>query len=81
MWHVWGRGEVHTGFWWRHLRERCHFEDLGIHGRIILKLNFQEVWWDGVDCIDLSQDRDQWRGVVSAVMNIMLCNKPTDAHQ
>jgi hypothetical protein len=37
---VWGRGEVHTGFWWRHLWGRFHFEKLGIHGRIILKLNF-----------------------------------------
>jgi hypothetical protein len=73
MWSVWGRGEVHTGFWWRHLWGRYHFEDLGLHVKIILKLDIQEVWWDGVDCIDLSQDRDQWRGVVNAVMNILLC--------
>jgi hypothetical protein len=31
------RGEVHTGFFGRKLRERDHFEDVSIDGRIILK--------------------------------------------
>ena len=81
MWKVGGRGEVHAGFLWRHLRGRCHFEYLDIQGRIILKLNFKEVQWDGVDCFDLSQDRGQWRGVVSADLNIVLCKKPTNSRQ
>jgi hypothetical protein len=25
MWHVWGTGEVYTGFWWGNLRERDDF--------------------------------------------------------
>jgi len=29
-------GQVHTGFWWGKLRERSHFFDLGIDGRLIL---------------------------------------------
>jgi len=29
MWHMWGRGEVHTGFWWGNGRERA-LEDLAI---------------------------------------------------
>jgi hypothetical protein len=29
----WGRGEVHTGFWWGDLRERYHLEDPGVDGR------------------------------------------------
>jgi hypothetical protein len=33
----WGRAEVHTGFWWGYLRERGHFEDPGLDGRIILR--------------------------------------------
>jgi len=37
MWNVWGRGEVHTGFWWRDLRERDVLERIGINERIILK--------------------------------------------
>jgi hypothetical protein len=37
MWYVWGRREVHTGFWWGKPREENHLEDLGIDGKIILK--------------------------------------------
>jgi hypothetical protein len=40
MWHVWGTGETHTGFWLGDLRERDHFEDLGLDRRIILKWIF-----------------------------------------
>jgi hypothetical protein len=28
---------VDTGFWWGNPRERDHFEDLGVDGRVILK--------------------------------------------
>jgi hypothetical protein len=45
MWHVWGTGEVHRGFWWGDLREGIHLEDLGIYIRIILKWIFKT--WDG----------------------------------
>jgi len=31
-----GRGEVHTGFWWRNLG-RKHLQDLVVDGRVILK--------------------------------------------
>jgi len=30
------RGEVYTECWWRNLRKRDHFEDLGVDGRKIL---------------------------------------------
>jgi len=43
--------------------------DPGICGGIILKLTFRK--WDGVmDCIDLSQNRDKWRTIVKAAMNL-----------
>ena len=32
-------GEVHTGFWWKNVRERDHLGDLIVDGRIILKLS------------------------------------------
>jgi hypothetical protein len=35
-----GRGEVYTGFWWGSLRERDHWEDPSISGRIILRWIF-----------------------------------------
>jgi hypothetical protein len=31
-----GGEEMYTGFWWGHLKERCHLEDPGIVWRIIL---------------------------------------------
>jgi hypothetical protein len=41
----------------------------GVDGRIILKWIFEK--WDGaVEWIDLAQDRDRWRAVVDAVMNL-----------
>jgi hypothetical protein len=33
-------------------------------------MDLREVGWDGVDWIDLAQDRDRWRAYVIAVMNL-----------
>jgi hypothetical protein len=35
-------------------------------------MNLGEIGWDGVDWIDLAQDRDQWRALVNTVMNLSL---------
>jgi hypothetical protein len=32
-------------------------------------MDLREMVWGGVDWIDLAQDRDQWRALVSTVMN------------
>jgi hypothetical protein len=37
-----------------------------------LKFILREVEWDGVDWIDLVQDRDQWRAPVNNVMNLQV---------
>jgi hypothetical protein len=60
----------YTGFWWRYLRERDHFVDLGVNGRVILKWTFKKLDGWGMYFIDLAQDRDRWRAIVNAVMNI-----------
>jgi hypothetical protein len=31
-----------------------------------------EIGWDGMDWIDVAQDRDQWMALVSAVMNLLV---------
>jgi hypothetical protein len=35
-----------------------------------IKKDFREIEWDGIDLIDLAQDRDQWRALVNTVMNL-----------
>jgi hypothetical protein len=35
-----------------------------------IKMDLREIGRDGMDWIDLAQDRDQWRGLVKAVMNL-----------
>jgi hypothetical protein len=30
----------------------------------------REIEWDGMDWIELAQDRDQWRALVNTVMNL-----------
>jgi hypothetical protein len=64
-----GTREVHTGFWWADPREGDHLEDPGVDGRIILKWIFKK-WDGGMDWIELARDRDRWRAVVNAVMNL-----------
>jgi hypothetical protein len=33
------------------------------------KMDLREIGWDGMDWINLAQDRDQWRALVNTVMN------------
>jgi hypothetical protein len=35
-----------------------------------IKMDVREIGWDDMDWIDLAQDRDQWRALVNAVMNL-----------
>ena len=44
--------------------------DPSVDGRIILGYIFRK--WDvsGMDWIELAQDRDRWRALVNAVMNL-----------
>jgi hypothetical protein len=68
MWHVWGRGEVHTGLYWGNLSEGDHWKDPCVDGRIILKWIFERL--DGGH--GLAQDRDRWRAHVNAVINLQV---------
>ena len=37
-----------------------------------IKMNLAEEGCGGMDWIDLAQDRDRWRALVSAVMNLRI---------
>jgi hypothetical protein len=44
MYHVWGRREAYTGFWWGKLKVKNQLGDPDIDGRIILRWIFRK--WD-----------------------------------
>jgi hypothetical protein len=33
-------------------------------------MDLREIRWDGMDFIDLAEDRDQWRALVNKLMNL-----------
>jgi hypothetical protein len=33
-------------------------------------MDLREIGWDGMDWIDLAQDRNRWRALVNTVMNL-----------
>jgi hypothetical protein len=43
-------------------RPRCRWVDN-------IKMDLRIIVWDGMDWIDLAQDRDQWRALLTTVMN------------
>jgi hypothetical protein len=34
------------------------------------KMDLGEIEWDGMDWIDMAQDRNQWRALVNTLMNL-----------
>jgi hypothetical protein len=34
-----------------------------------IKMYLREIEWDGMDFIDLAQDRDQWKALLNTVIN------------
>jgi len=43
MWHVWGRKEIHLGFWWGKLQDTDSLLTLGIYRRRWLKLILKQA--------------------------------------
>jgi hypothetical protein len=35
-----------------------------------IKMDLREIGWDGMDWMDLAQDRHKWRALVNTVMNL-----------
>jgi hypothetical protein len=55
---------------WESQKERDHWGDQDVCGWTILKWILREIGWDGVDWMDMAQDRDQWRALVDTVLNL-----------
>jgi len=66
-----GEERVCIGSWWENRRERDHCGDLGVDGWMdTIRMDLQEVECGYMDWIGLARDRDRWRTLVSAVMNL-----------
>jgi len=70
MWHVWGEERcivlVAKPEGKRPLGRPRHRRDDNI------KMDLQEVRWGRMDWNDLAQERDRWRTIVNAVINIRI---------
>jgi len=65
-----GRGETCTGFWWGKPAGKRPVERPRRRWEDNVKMHLKEVECGGMDWIELAQDRDRWRALVSAVMNL-----------
>jgi len=61
---------VYTGFWWGKPEGKRPFEGPRRRREDNMKMDLQEFGFGGVDWIELAQDRDKWRVLVSVVMNL-----------
>jgi len=66
---------VIAGVWWGDLIDRGHWENLGVDERKLLKFNVQEVGW-GMDWMEMAQDRDRWRALVTTLMSLRVPGNP-----
>jgi hypothetical protein len=62
------------------LTGRDYVEDLGVDERMMMMMmmmviHLSETGCGGVDCIRLAQDRDQWRALVNAAVNLLVPQK------
>jgi hypothetical protein len=62
-----GRRRVHIGYCWKSQKKIDHYKDQDLSGGNI-KIYLREIEWGYMYWIDLAQDRDQWRALVSMIM-------------
>lgn len=49
-----GKDAKHIKFWWVHLKETDHVEDLGTDERILLQRILKNLGWKSVDWVQLA---------------------------
>jgi hypothetical protein len=61
---------LYSGFCWKNLKETKPLGRTRRRWKDIIKMNFQEVGYRNMDWIELAQDKDRWRALVNAIMNL-----------
>ena len=61
---------MYTGFWCGNLRGKRPLGRPRRRWEDNIKMDLQEVEWVDMHWIDLAQDRDRWRALVNAVMDL-----------
>ena len=70
MWHVWGRKEIHLGFWWGKLQDTDSLLTLGIYRRRWLKLILKQaiaqfgIVWTGFIQLRIGTSGGLWQSFV-----------------
>jgi hypothetical protein len=67
---TYGEREVHTGNWVGRPEGRRPCQTPRRRWEDNIKMDLQAVGWGSMDWIELAQDRDRWRALVNAVMNL-----------
>jgi hypothetical protein len=57
---------IRVVYWWESPKEGDHWEDKAVDGWKI-KMDLRDIGWDGMDWIDLAQNRDRWRALVNTL--------------
>jgi hypothetical protein len=66
MWHIQWRGEVFTRFWLGDLKGRDHWHRREDN----IEMELWEIGIDGVNWIQLAQDRIWWQALESTVISL-----------
>jgi hypothetical protein len=58
--------------WFESLKRRDLPEDLGVDGKINIRMNLRVTELEDANWISLTQDRDRWWALVNTAMNLLV---------
>jgi len=63
---------MRTKYWSKNLKGRDHSEAIMCRWNSNIRIYLREIGWEGVDWMQLAQDRDQWWALVNMVMRLQV---------